>query len=255
MLTYQNRGIGEAIANTLAIQFQGPFVLYATSRKGVDMAFKTSPETKVRYPKLDIADSSSIQGLAKLIKEDHGDVDVLINNAGVNLDDEYSAENVKKTLDTNVRGTLEVSRRVLVEGLNLIDAIYLDFNRSPTSKSSPLILVLLLLYLNIRSFNSMYPPVDPCYHDMVLSLTCYGIPALSSMSLTILATCVSDNFFQMCHTFIPILDKTGRIVNVSSTGSSLKQYSKEIQQRFRSSKMTLPDLESMMQEYQVRKYQ
>lgn len=112
---YQNRGIGEAIANTLANRFQEPFVLYATSRKGVDMEFKTSPETEVRYPKLNIADSSSIQGLAEVIKEDHGVVDVLINNAGVILDDEYSAENVKKTLDTNVRGTLEVSRCVLVE--------------------------------------------------------------------------------------------------------------------------------------------
>ena len=55
----------------------------------------------------------------------------------------------------------------------------------------------------------------------------------------------------MCQTFIPLLAKDGRIVNVSSTGSSLGQYSKEIQQRFRSSKMTLDDLEGMMQEYQV----
>lgn len=108
-IAYQNRGIGEAIAQILADRFQEPFVLYATSRKGVDMAFKTSSETQVRYPKLDIADPSSIRGFAKAIKEDHGAVDVLINNAGVNLDDEYSAESVRKTLDTNVRGTLEVS--------------------------------------------------------------------------------------------------------------------------------------------------
>lgn len=73
------------------------------------MDFKTSPETQVRYPKLDIADPSSIQGLAKAIKENHGALDVLINNAGVNLDDEYSAESVRRTLDTNVRGTLQVS--------------------------------------------------------------------------------------------------------------------------------------------------
>ena len=64
-------------------------------------------------------------------------------------------------------------------------------------------------------------------------------------------TCASDSFLQMCQTFIPLLSKTGRIVNVSSVGSSLKQYSKAIQQRFRSSKMTLEGLEGMMQEYQV----
>ena len=56
----------------------------------------------------------------------------------------------------------------------------------------------------------------------------------------------------MCQTFLPLLRKSGRIVNVSSTGSSLSQYCKEIQQRFRSSKMTLDDLEELMQEYQVR---
>ncbi|KAI4192127.1 MAG: hypothetical protein LQ346_004473 [Caloplaca aetnensis] len=55
----------------------------------------------------------------------------------------------------------------------------------------------------------------------------------------------------MCQTFIPLLSKDGRIVNVSSTGSSLSGYSKEIQDRFRSPKMTLDDLEQMMNEYQV----
>ena len=56
---------------------------------------------------------------------------------------------------------------------------------------------------------------------------------------------------QMCQIFKPLLSKSGRIVNVSSTGSSLSQYSEEIQQRFRSPKMTLQDLEDLMQEYQV----
>ena len=55
----------------------------------------------------------------------------------------------------------------------------------------------------------------------------------------------------MCQIFQPLLSKSGRIVNVSSAGSSLGQYSEEIQQRFRSSKMTLRDLEDLMQEYQV----
>lgn len=104
----QNRGIGEAIAQTLASSFQKPMVLYATSRGGIDMKFKTASDINVEYPKLDIADSSSIKSFAKTIREKHSNVDVLINNAGVNVDDEYSAENVKVTLDTNVRGTLQV---------------------------------------------------------------------------------------------------------------------------------------------------
>lgn len=80
----------------------------ATSRKGTDLGFKTAEETQVRYAKLDIADAASIQSLANSIKQDHKAVDVLINNAGVNLDDDYTTESVKTTLDTNVRGTSRV---------------------------------------------------------------------------------------------------------------------------------------------------
>ena len=87
-------------------------VLYAASRKGHDLGFKpASSKLQLKYSKLDIADSSSVQSFAKAIQADHTKIDVLINNAGVNLDDRYSPENVKATLDTNYRGTLNVRRK------------------------------------------------------------------------------------------------------------------------------------------------
>lgn len=55
----------------------------------------------------------------------------------------------------------------------------------------------------------------------------------------------------MCQTFIRLLRKDGRIVNVSSTASGLGQYRDDLQHRFRSPKMTLRDLEELVQEYQV----
>ena len=110
----QNRGIGEAIAQILAQNHQDPLVLYATSRQGSNLAFKTASKNQVIYSKLDITDRSSVKNLASSVKEKHGAVDVLINNAGVNVDDEYSAKNVKVTLDTNVRGTLQVSMGSLI---------------------------------------------------------------------------------------------------------------------------------------------
>jgi carbonyl reductase 1 len=58
---------------------------------------------------LDITDKTQIQALVDKIKKDQGGVDVLINNAGVNLDDDYSLETAKQTLETNYKGTLEVS--------------------------------------------------------------------------------------------------------------------------------------------------
>ncbi|KAL8806522.1 MAG: hypothetical protein Q9182_001305 [Xanthomendoza sp. 2 TL-2023] len=153
-------------------------VLYAASRKGQHLDLTpASSQMTLNYPRLDIADRSSIDSFAKAIQKDHPKVDVLINNAGVNLDMEYSPANAKKTLDTNYRGTLNVSKTQKFRGAR------------------------------------------------------------------------SDRQ-QMCRTFIPLLHKDGRIVNVSSTGSSLSGYSKEIQERFRNPKMTLQDLEQMMNEYQ-----
>lgn len=86
-------------------------VLYAASRKGQDLGLKpASPKTILKYSKLDIADPSSIQNFAKSVQTDHKNVGVLINNAGVNLDLEYSPENVRRTLETNYHGTLNVSK-------------------------------------------------------------------------------------------------------------------------------------------------
>lgn len=108
----QNRGIGEGICQVLASTNQEPMVLYAASRKGVDLGMKpASPKTIFKYPRLDIADPSSIRSFAEAVRADHANVDVLINNAGVNFDLEYSPENVRRTLDTNYHGTLNVSMR------------------------------------------------------------------------------------------------------------------------------------------------
>jgi short-subunit dehydrogenase len=54
------------------------------------------------YPKLDITDVSQ-----------YGSVDVLINNAGINLDNEYSAANAQKTMDVNYTAMLDVSSHLV----------------------------------------------------------------------------------------------------------------------------------------------
>lgn len=67
------------------------------------------------YPSLDISKGDSIRNFARDVTK-QGKVDVLINNAGVNLDNEYGPENARRTLDVNYRGTLEVriiSQRLL----------------------------------------------------------------------------------------------------------------------------------------------
>ncbi|KAH8082353.1 hypothetical protein HD553DRAFT_71696 [Filobasidium floriforme] len=110
VVTGANRGIGTAICDgILSASTPKPVVLYACSRAGKDLGLKG----KVEYPKLDITDKTQIQALVDKIKQDQGGVDVLINNAGVNLDDDYSLETAKQTLETNYRGTLEMCRSFL----------------------------------------------------------------------------------------------------------------------------------------------
>lgn len=71
----------------------------------------------MRYPRLDITDDESIQSLVELVKRQEGDgVDVVINNAGVNVDGKYSLENVKLTLKTNYEGTLKVRLPLMESG-------------------------------------------------------------------------------------------------------------------------------------------
>ena len=98
----QNRGIGQAICRLILSKPEIPNLrLIATSRKGGDLGFESD---KVLYPKLDISSRDSIKSLA----DDVDKVDVLINNAGVNLDAQYGPETAKQTLDVNYRGTLNV---------------------------------------------------------------------------------------------------------------------------------------------------
>lgn len=133
--------------------------LHATSRSGADFGLKANGDQEVKYHALQLGDEASIKSLGDAIP---GPVDVLINNADINLDDDFSLANAQATLDANYRGTLA-----------------------------------------------------------------------------------------MCQTFLPSMRKgTGRIVNLSSVGSSLDVYSANIRDRFRSSASgTLEDVETLAQDY------
>lgn len=84
--------------------------LFAASRSGQDLGLQSNHATRsVIYPKLDISDHSSVTSLAQEVHQ-YGSVDVLINNAGINLDNEYGPQNARKTIDVNYRATLDVCR-------------------------------------------------------------------------------------------------------------------------------------------------
>ena len=81
-----NRGIGQAIVQECASRkLKQPVVIYAASRGGIDMDLEHSSDVQIHCRRLDITDKQSIHDLVAEIKQKHGVVDVLINNAGLNI--------------------------------------------------------------------------------------------------------------------------------------------------------------------------
>ncbi|KAI5452489.1 hypothetical protein NCC49_000652 [Naganishia albida] len=108
-----NRGIGKAICQGI-LALPQPVILYATSRAGVDLELRAPhSESEVKYPKLDITDDESIRKLVELVEGEQKGVDALINNAGLNVDAQYSVDNVELTLKTNYYGTLKMNESFL----------------------------------------------------------------------------------------------------------------------------------------------
>lgn len=102
-LTIQPLQLGLAMAGLIAGRDE-PITLLATSRGGVDLHLKpVNAKTSVTYPELDITDQSSVDRLKSLVEEKYGHIDVIINNAGVNIEEldnsTFGTEIVHKTFE------------------------------------------------------------------------------------------------------------------------------------------------------------
>jgi NAD(P)-dependent dehydrogenase (short-subunit alcohol dehydrogenase family) len=84
--------------------------VYGTVRKECDV-----PEGVVVL-KMDLMDHSSIKSAVKNVVEKEGRIDVLINNAGMHVGgpaETSPIENIRLQLDTNILGTIVITREVL----------------------------------------------------------------------------------------------------------------------------------------------
>lgn len=124
LVTGGAKGIGAAIVRELAENKVDLVINYLTSEKE---ALALANEIKEKYSvnvltyKCDISDEKQVDEMVKTIEKEFGGVDILINNAAIDLSNmwhEKKSEDFKRTLDVNVVGAYNVARRVYKHMLN-----------------------------------------------------------------------------------------------------------------------------------------
>lgn len=111
LITGAARGIGFAAAEQLAARGAKVIIGSRDAQRAAEAAAKLS----VSSVEIDITDPASIDAAVKQIEQQHGQLDVLANNAAILLDHYQSLMELKPevlldTLNTNVVGTLRVSQ-------------------------------------------------------------------------------------------------------------------------------------------------
>lgn len=112
-ITGGNKGLGAAMVKEA---LANGYNVVASARK-IDDAEKTlGTHPNLLIVKLDIANQDQVQAAVKVTMEKFGRIDVLVNNAGYGLlgyFEEMSEESIRKQIETNVFGTMKITRAIL----------------------------------------------------------------------------------------------------------------------------------------------
>jgi 3-oxoacyl-[acyl-carrier protein] reductase len=117
LVTGASRGIGRAIA--LALGNQGAFVIgTATTEKGADAISATLADAGIQGQgmALDVTDAEAAETLIKTITDQHGPIEILVNNAGITRDNllmRMKDDEWQQIIDTNLTSIYRMSKAVL----------------------------------------------------------------------------------------------------------------------------------------------
>ena len=118
LVTGGAQGIGKAIVLELAKNHYDVVINYLTSNKAATLLeeeIKKNYDVRVMTVQADVSKEEEVDAMISLIEEKWGGVDILINNAAVDLSNLFhlkTADEFRKTLDVNVVGAFNCSKRV-----------------------------------------------------------------------------------------------------------------------------------------------
>ena len=119
LVTGANKGIGKEIARQLGQQEMTVLIGARDMQRGLEAAAELKKQGIDAHALLiDVADEQSVENAAVGVKSEYGGLDVLVNNAGVALDNQAAAsatplDILKRTYDTNVFGPFAVTKAFL----------------------------------------------------------------------------------------------------------------------------------------------
>ena len=118
LVTGASSGIGESVALEFARNGYDVIINYNT---GYDRAIRIARDIEAKYSvstlcvKADISNEEEVKRMVEDVVDTFGHIDVLVNNAGIAIDSDFSdktVSNFKKILDVNLIGTFLVSKYV-----------------------------------------------------------------------------------------------------------------------------------------------
>jgi NAD(P)-dependent dehydrogenase (short-subunit alcohol dehydrogenase family) len=113
LITGANKGLGREVARRLLADGHDVWLAARDETRGRAVA----EELGARFVRLDVTDEQSVNAAAKQVAAESGELDVLINNAGITggrkPPPEVSGEDMREVFETNVFGIVRVTRAFL----------------------------------------------------------------------------------------------------------------------------------------------
>ncbi len=112
LITGGSRGIGEAIVRLAVKQYKVAFTYNTNAQRALALA----NEVGAKAYKCDVSSSCEVDKMVEEVKKDFGQVDMLVNNAGIAQDklfQDITDEDWHKMIGVNLDGTFFVTRAVV----------------------------------------------------------------------------------------------------------------------------------------------